>query len=140
MRKYQILPNVADSRLQIEGTSLEELFTSAAEGLAFLLSSSTCTNTPAGSYVHTKPIHITATSYNSLLVDYLSSILSSSQIDKNVYCQIKINKLDLGHLEGILYGTEVDHFEHSIKGVPYTDVNIHKNENNVYETVVTLDM
>lgn len=140
MRRYTVEPHFADVVLYLEATSLQELFTVAVEGLAYLFATNACQiYQKENLYTLSHPIHLESDNLNSLLVDFLSSILSISIIDKVVYCQTKIVGLDANHVDAIIYGYHYEGIKQEIKEVSLPEVNIIKNSRGNYETSVVMN-
>lgn len=141
MRRYTLQPHVADIRLYLEATTPEELFTVSVEGLAYVLAGNSCQFLHReNTYTLSHPIHLSSVDQTSLLIDFLSSVLSTSMINRSIYCQTKIVDLKENHLDAILYGYNYESIKQEIKAVSYTEAKITKNDINNLETTIVLEI
>ena len=62
----------------------------------------------------------------ALLVDFLSEILYQSQINKEIYNNVKFNKFTITELEAEIFGQKVERFGEDIKAVTYHNLDIHQ--------------
>lgn len=136
MKRYQILPHIADLRLKIYGCTEEELFQNAATALAHILISDKLKRRAKGY----ERIVIQGNSMSELLVNFLNEVLTQSQIDKKVYERVKILKFSPTGLEAHIFGISVDRFNKDVKAVTYHGVDIKRNKRGIFETIILLDV
>lgn len=137
MRKYELLPHTADTRLYVEADTLEELFKGALNGLADIMKKGSC---DIKVETKSKVIKIDSLDLTSLLIDFLSEVLQYSQEEGSVYCRVKILKIENNSLEAEIYGREADGFDEDVKAVTYHEAEIKKNERGNWEVVIVFDI
>ena len=76
----------------------------------------------------------------SLLVDFLSEVLYSSEINREIYHQIQFRKFGDKNLAGILSGKKLKRVGVIIKGVTYHDLEIRQKEDKTWEATVLFDI
>ncbi len=135
MKKYAVLSHTADLRIKSWGENKEKLFENAMLGMASFLKPRPKTN---GSLMQ-KIITISSPDLISLLVDFLSEVLTQSQIEKVVFTKINFIKFDENELEAKILGVKVDSFEKDIKAATYHDAEI-KKENGLLTVTITYDI
>lgn len=145
MRSHKFLSHVADVRLKIEGDSIEELFLAAIEGMGNLIKKDICNPAPEQNEheeegLLKEKIEISSTDPTALLIDFLSEVLTYTQVNKAVYCKVKIEKINNNFLSGTILGKHVDNFDEDIKAVTYHEAEIKKNEAGNFETVIVFDI
>jgi SHS2 domain-containing protein len=91
-------------------------------------------------------IEIKSPDIESLLVDFLSEILYLTQVNKEIYIDIKFKKLigpsmnsGQAELEGELVGQKVKRFGEDIKAVTYHDLEIQKKGGD-WQAIVLFDI
>ncbi|HET9429924.1 MAG TPA: archease [Chitinophagaceae bacterium] len=139
MPAFKILPHTADVRLQVTGLTLEELFRSALKGMGHLQKKDFCEEEKTEFSIEEK-IKVRSTDQTSLLIDFLSEALTSSHINKVIYCQASFDKLSATEVSATIKGDRVDYFEEDIKAVTYHEAEIIENEDLQLETVVIFDI
>ncbi|MCX6765661.1 MAG: archease [Candidatus Moranbacteria bacterium] len=149
MKSYKLLPHTADTRLYVESDTLAGLFEAALEGMSNIIKSSPPkAGPPLAEKIKNrdnkpeivKGINLTAPDTTSLLIDFLSEVLTYSQEEKAVFRKADIEKLTDTGLETNVYGKKVDGFDEDIKAVTYHEAEIKKNEKGNYETVIIFDI
>ena len=135
--EFELVPRGSDVQLKIRGATLQELFRNAVKGVASYLN-------PGVSPVRAKetyPVKVEAVDINSLLVEFLSEIISRSDIESVLFTDAKMENFGENFLEGELSGSEQDVMERMVQGVSYQDVDIKKNpESGMYEAAVILEV
>ncbi len=146
MRHYEIRPHTADIRLKIEGSTLKELFMSALEGMAEILKPGFCKNKSSGEIKET--IEISAPDLTSLLIDFLSAVLTLSYERRAVFCGAVFCAVKFANvaekkeysIQARIFGSKVNEFDEDIKAVTYHDAEVRKNKKGDYEIIITLDI
>ncbi|MBN2267529.1 MAG: archease [Candidatus Babeliaceae bacterium] len=136
MEKWFLIPHVADIRLHAEGTTLEELFSAALEGMAAILLPEGCT----GNYTESISFSLTAPDTTVLLIDFLSEALSYSSMQRILYCTAAFSELSEKTLSTTLMGKKIECFDEDIKAVTYHEAEVHKNTTGTYETIIVFDI
>ena len=124
MKTFTIIPHTADVRLRIEADSLEKLFVSSLKGMNRIL------NKEYEKYLDKHPIleEVSVTSYDktSLLIDFLSEILTRSHMHKAIFHTIDHFGIEGNSLHAHLLGAPVDKFTEDIKAVTYHEAEVKK--------------
>lgn len=136
MRAHQILSHTADVRLRAEGSTLEELFCAALEGMAEILEARIMKHESRIK----KNIEIRSSDQTALLVDFLSETLAQSHIEKAVFDAVKFIKLSNEEFEAEISGERVDGFGEDIKAVTYHGAQIIKNDAGNYGVTILFDI
>lgn len=132
--KYKILEHTADVRVQAFGKTKEELFLNAMKGMAEVLQPERKAQSAK------RKMNVKSMDLNSLLVDFLSEVLYLSQVNREVYNDIKLTKFSDKELEGELTGNKVEEFGEDIKAVTYHGLEIKKNRQGLWEGTVLFDI
>lgn len=143
MKSYEFLPHVADVRLKVKADSLEDLFSAALQGMASLLKSNICPfdeGLAEEDSIIKETIEISSIDSTSLLIDFLSEILTHSQVNKAVYCKVKFEKLTDNFLKTIIFGTKINSFDEDIKAVTHHEAEIKKDSDGNFETIIIFDI
>lgn len=136
MRAHYILSHTADVRLKAEGSTPEELFCAALEGMAEIQSA----QRKAQSEKLTKEIKIVSADTTALLIDFLSEALAQSHIEKAVFNEVKFTKLSDTGLEAEIFGERAEGFGEDIKAVTYHGAEVVKNDAGNYEVTILFDI
>ena len=134
MKKYEILEHKADLKIRALGKDLKELFENAMIGMF------ESAKYEGGGRKIKKEIKVSSLDLLSLLVDFLSEALYQSQINKEIYNDIKFTKLIDTELEAELIGQKVERFGEDIKAVTYHNLEIKQNKNKIWEGTVLFDI
>lgn len=154
---FEILEHTADIRLLVKGKNLEELFKEALKGMAFIQKSNIRNSMLAGRQEVSKNkrlIEIQSPDKTALLVDFLSEALVQSQINKEVYADVKFLEFSEINPEAVpqnagrygarlkaeIYGNPVESFDEDIKAVTYHEAEIKQNEKGEWETMLIFDI
>ena len=151
MHSYKILEHTADVRLYVEGSSMEDIFTAAIEGMAEIIKKNACKvfAAKAASAVKKaqtsnagikKEIKVSSANPTLLLIDFLSEVLTLSQIEKIVFCAAKFGEPAGKKVSAIIYGRKVKSFDEDIKAVTYHEAEIKKNKSGNLETIIIFDI
>lgn len=135
MKRFEIIPHTADVRLYVEGSSLEELFVAALEGMSSFIKDSTLSQ-----YSLEENINLNCSNTTILLIDFLSDVLTYSQINKAVYKKIEFDSISSVSLKAKIFGEKVETFDEDIKAVTYHEAEVKKNEKGNFETIIVFDI
>lgn len=138
MKSFEIISHTADAEIAALGTTLEELFPAALEGMNEMLKPGFCKDAEGGTIE--KEVEISAADATLLLVDFLSEILTASHEEKAVFCRAEFKLLDETSLQAVLRGARTSAFGRDIKAVTYHKAEIRKNEKGNWETHVVFDV
>ena len=137
--EFEIIPRGSEVQLRIRGTTLQEVFRNAVKGIALYLNPAAV---EAGhiQVQETYPIKVEAVDINSLLVEFLSEVVSRSDIENMLFTDATLETLGENFLEGKLFGNESGDPGRMVQSVSYQDVDIKKNpESGMYEAAVILE-
>lgn len=136
--KIKYLPHTADIRMTIEGETLQELFAAGVIGMGNILKEDFC----EFEHLFNKGNRIETISmdHTSLLVDFLSDVLSLSSAEKAIYCKIQILKFSPKRIVADVFGMAIDKFDEEIKAVTYHEANVRKNIEDHWETCIIFDI
>ena len=135
---FQILSHTADVRILATGKTLEELFASALLGMGEILKSGACEKNKQLKL--SKEISISSVDPTTLLVDFLSKVLTLSHINLTIFCKINFVKLKENSLKARLFGQKIDSFDNDIKAVSYSEAEITKDKDGNFQTVIIFDI
>lgn len=139
---YELHEHTADIRIKVKGTSPENLFVEAAEGMLNFMkgkpkSDSTASRTK-------RKVKVSSPDETALLVDFLNEILALSQINDETYSNIKVKmpaEVEEGlRVEAELEGLEISEFEEDIKAVTYHEADVKKNDAGEWEASLIFDI
>jgi SHS2 domain-containing protein len=97
-KNYKILAHPADVKVRAFGKTKEELFLNAMKGMSAVL------KVKSKKLKVKRKISVKSLDLNALLVDFLSEVLYLSQVNKEIYSNIKFNKFEDKELGGELIG------------------------------------
>ena len=134
MKKYETLEHTADLRIRAFGKTKKELF------LNVLLGMTESQKAEKLAKEAKREIKIKSLDLEALLVDFLSEALYLTQVNREIYNDIKFTKFTDTELEGELTGYKVERFGEDIKGVTHHDLNVHQKKDSAWETTVLFDI
>lgn len=137
MYSHNLVAHTADTRLHIRANSLEELFAGTLAGMNELLKRDGCRRTEED---FEEWLSITAPDGATLLIDFLSEILTLSNAKKMLFCRAEFRKLTENKLEACLFGTYAGSFDEEVKAVSCHKLSIARNVGENYETNVAFDI
>lgn len=144
MKKYKILPHTADVRLKIEGSTLEELFEAGLQGMNSIIEKEKVKvkngEEDFKSVEVVKKVKLSAADTTSLLIDFLSEILTYSQEERAVFTKVLFGDIDEKNIAAEIYGQTADEFGEDIKAVTYHEANVVKNKKGNWETTIIFDI
>jgi len=122
--KYEFLPHTADIRMRISGNDPADLFCAGVRGMAFVLNEDICSNqqTP----VIERSFVLESADRTTLLIDFLSEILTLSYVENAVFCTARFTQISETELACTVYGVLVDQLDEEIKAVTYTEALVEK--------------
>ncbi len=134
---FTFMDHTADRRLKVKGDDLESLFIEGVKGLAYLLQVDM--QKIHGASVK-RTIDIEAPDTTSLLIDFLSEVLTYTHIDKSVYEKVQFEFLEPRHLKARIFGHRVEGFAEEVKAVTYHEAEVSQVENGTWESMVIFDI
>lgn len=137
MNSFEILPHTADVRLKVTADTLEELFRAGLNGMNAIMKPDFDKSQSLMNFRDS--INVDSSDMNTLLIDFLSAILTLSHANKAVLHSVKFKRFEGSSLEAEVEGDTVDGFDEDIKAVTYTEAEIKKNDGE-YEVIIVFDI
>lgn len=141
MKEYEILEHKADLKIRAFGKTKEELFLNMMLGMISGLRPEIL-----NSKIVKQKVEIKSSDIESLLVDFLSEVLYLTQVNKEVYTDIKFKRMTdpstssgQAELEAELIGQKVERFGEDIKAVTYYQLKTER-INRIWEATVLFDI
>jgi len=132
---YQIENHVADVRLRVRASSLEELFRDAMRGMYALMRPEL---QEAASVTRTIAVDESA-DLTSLLVDFLNEVLHRAHVAREVFHDAAFTRLDDTNVTVTLSGIGPASFEEDIKAVTYHEAEVRQEEGE-WSTMLVFDI
>src|SRR3989344_6067498 len=133
-KRFEVVEEAANLKLRIFGASPKDLFKNALYAMGFTQKPEIVEQSTVGKLIGrlrgkqvSEDFLIESMDYSTLLVDFLSDVLSRADIHNAVFFDVKFNDFSENKIEGEIYGVKVDDFTRSIKSVVYHEVDIKKN-------------
>jgi SHS2 domain-containing protein len=120
--------------MQVSATSREELFTEAVRGLMDLLKPEGIQPQQART-----DLHVAAPDSTSLLVDFLSEVLTCCHIRREVYTRVAFPSMSAVTLDAELEGHPVVRFGEDVKAVTYHEADVQE-RNGLWSTTLVFDV
>jgi len=140
---YKLLSHTADIRILARADSIELLFESALEGLCNVLYDDLSELKKLFKAESSEIlISVETESYDksSLLIDFLSSCLSQMHLHNAILFNIQTITVSNNSIFAIIAGSKVNSFDNDVKAVTYYDTNIKKDDDGLFEVIITLDI
>lgn len=134
----EILTHTADAKVKVTSETLPSLFRLSLESLNHLLYPDF--GPDAFESTITETIDLQAPDTTSLLIDFLSEVLTLSQINKAIFFDFEVNKMTDCVISGTLHGGFVDAFKEDVKAVTYHEADVKVNDRGDWETVIIFDI
>lgn len=132
---YEILPHTADLKIRAFGKTKKELFLNALLGMTEALRAQVKSKKP-----QTRSIKVKSADLGALLVEFLSEVLYLTQVNKEIYTDVKFKKFSDTELGADLGGRKVERFGEDIKAVTYHDLDVHQKKDGTWQTTVLFDI
>jgi SHS2 domain-containing protein len=139
MKKFEFLEHTADVKMRIFGITLDKLFKNAVLGMAKLQKSKVKSQKSKLQFKIQKFVELKSSDLETLLVDFLSAVLTQSDIEHAVFPEIKIKKLTNTEIEAEIFGVKIDKFNKDIKAVTYHGAEV-KKAGDHWEAIVLFDI
>jgi len=128
---FEEVSHTADIAIHVWGSELEELFISAALGMAYLAADVTDSDSNVA-----QSIEVTADDAETLLVAFLAELLYLLERDGTVFDVFQMRELSTTHLLVSACGHIAKEIRHHIKAVTFNDLEITRNAQGFEATVV----
>jgi len=147
IEKFEVLEHTPDLKLRIFGSSPEELFRNALYALGFAQKPEVVEQSAVGALIGrlrgrrvSRDFSIESMDYNTLLVDFLSEILSGSDAQNAVFFAVKFRVFSENKIAGRIYGVKVGDFSKNVKAVAYHEVDVKEVEPGRWESALVFDI
>jgi len=138
MHQYRFIPHTADISIEVEADTLEELFLASLLGMNQILKEDFCLHAPNPSAE--QDVSIRSVDNTTLLVDFLSAVLTHTYLEKTMFCRIDFSALNANYVEATIKGVPVDFFEDDIKAVTYHGAEVNRNKDGSWSTAIIFDI
>lgn len=146
-KKFEVLERGPDLRFKVFGSSPKELFKNALYVLGYTQKPEMVEQSAVGALIGrlrgrriSEDFLIESMDYNTLLVDFLSDVLSRSDSQNAVFSDVKFTAFSENKIEGRIYGVKVSDFSKNVKAVAYHEVDIKEVGPGEWESLVVLDI
>lgn len=146
-KKFEILEETPDLKLKIFGSSPKELFKNAIYSLGYVQKPEIVEQSAVGALLGRlrgkrviEYFLIESMDYNTILVDFLSDILSRCETQGAVFFEVKFNNFSENKIEGRVYGVKTEDFAKNVKAVAYDQVDIKEASSKKWETLLVFDI
>ena len=139
----ELTKDMANVKVQAFGKTKQELFSNALKGMTEIL------KPVSDSQSANRNIKVESIDLDSLLVDFLSEVLYLSQINREVYNNVKFDIFNDKKLEGELIGDKIRSLGEEIKAVTYHGLKIDQprlasgeagQKNGLYQATILFDI
>lgn len=134
MPKFEVLEHTADLKIRAFGKTKEELFRNAMIGMQ------TSLRPKVRNKETSTKILIESEDLESLFVDFLSEINYLNETKLEFYNKIIFEEFSDNLIEAEIFGKKVSRFGLQIKGVTFHDLDIHEQENGIWQATVLFDI
>lgn len=136
MKRFELLAHTADVRLRVTGATQAALFEAALAGMASIITHDQCT--PPFDVVW--DVRLVSPDTTALLVDFLSAVLTQTQVTKTIFCQVTFLSLTPTGLTARLEGKRVVRFDEDIKAVTYHEADVVRDVDGNWSTMLVFDI
>ncbi len=134
---WKFLSHRADIRMEARAKSLPDLFRFSLQGMAEIIKPG---ELGKRRFTATHKLSIESPDLTSLLIDFLSEILTVSHLRQAVFYQVDFTELKSTKLRAKIYGVKVNGFDEDIKAVTYHQAEVKQDKQGVYHTVIVFDI
>ena len=138
MHQYRFLSHTADISIEVEADTLEELFLASLLGMNQILKENFCQHAPAPGVE--QEVAIRSVDNTTLLVDFLSAVLTHTYLEKTMFCRVEFKALNANYVEATIKGVPVDFFEDDIKAVTYHGAEVTRQKDGSWSTAIVFDI
>ncbi|PYQ25746.1 MAG: hypothetical protein DMF56_26540 [Acidobacteria bacterium] len=118
---FEIIDHIADVRLRVRASSLQELFADAMRGMFAVMHAQ-----PGETRVEHSVVVHEAADTTSLLVDFLNEVLHRAHVAHEMFDAAHFTRLDATSCEATLSGFASATFDEDVKAVTYHEAEVHK--------------
>ena len=135
MYSYEFLEHTGDIKLRVRGASVADLFVGAARGMMSFLYGEAAAGMQAE---HKETIALQAPDRESLLVDWLSELLTLSDMRGHVFGHFELRRFDDQHIDAVV-GSRPAQAEDDIKAVTWSELEISRDDRG-WNAIVVFDI
>jgi SHS2 domain-containing protein len=135
MKKYKILEHKTDLKVRIFGKDRREFFLNALLAMAESQKPTIKNKEKVRRRIQVKSLDLPA-----LLVDFLNEALYLSQVNKEIYVDVKFEKFSDKELKGEITGNKVERFGEDIKAATHHSLEIKQTKNKNWQATVIFDI
>lgn len=146
-KRFEVLEHATDAKLKIFGSSPKELFKNAVYAMSHIQKPEIVEQSAVGKIIGrlrgkqvSQEFSIESMDYNTLLVDFLSEVLSRSDAHNAVFFDVRFKEFSELKVEGMIYGVKIDDFSRNIKAVTYHEVDVKEREPGKWESSLVFDV
>lgn len=132
--RYQETEHTADWALAVRGSTLDELFRSAAQGMLSLIGAA-----PKQVEPDLRELELRANDLESLLVSWLEEILFRIEVHHILAQDFEVHVEPPGHLTASVREAPLDRLERPIKAVTFHDLAIERDDGG-YRVAIVFDV
>jgi SHS2 domain-containing protein len=136
MYSFRFKSHIADIRMAVKASSLEELFTGGLEGMLEFMEPKKTDPQSRLNY----SFHIQSSDSAALIVDFLNEILTRIHVDKAVYHIEDIRFGPESSIHAGISGSSTDGFRKDVKAATYHENYIRKSKAGIWETLIIFDI
>lgn len=136
---YLFYPHTADVRLKVTGDTWVDVFRLALEAMAELIKENFC-RTHKDDFIREERLELKSIDGTSLLVDFLSEVLTLSHISKTIYCEVIFETLTETEIKASIRGKSTNQFDRDLKAVTYHEAELKINEKGQWESILVFDI
>lgn len=136
---YLFYPHTADVRLKVTGDTWVDVFRLALEAMAELMKENFC-RTNRDDFIREVRLELKSIDGTSLLVDFLSEVLTLSHISKTIYCEVIFETLTETEIKASIRGKSTNQFDRDLKAVTYHEAELKINEKGQWESILVFDI
>lgn len=132
---YEILEHTADLRMKARGETLRELFLHAMQGMTEAMKPERA----PGATQTARPISVSSSSSENLLIDFLNEALSLGETNQELYRDITFEIFSDKELSGMLLGYPRTAIGREIKAATFHELSI-REQDGMYEATIVFDV
>lgn len=131
---FEIIDHIADVRLRVRASSIEELFADAMRGMFAVMRAH-----PGETRVERSVAVLDAADTTSLLIDFLNEVLHRANVAQEMFDEARFTRLDATSCEAVLSGFAPATFEEDVKAVTYHEAEVRK-VTDEWTTMIVFDL
>ncbi len=147
MKKFEVLEEGASIKLKVFGSSPKELFQNALQAMAYVQKPEVLAQTAVGKLIGvvrgrrvSEDVFFKSMDYSTLLVDFLTDVLSRSDNHNAVFFDGRFKELSELKAAGRIYGVKVADFDKNIKAVSFHEVEVKEVGPGKWEGILVFDV